>query len=177
MCFETISPCNCVCIVSVNRAWCYVRKTYRAIKYVCMDVHASLAGQPEFESKDCHPRMKIRMISIIVSDNCLCRNGSHKLYRVRLPTMWECTVHFVFCDYVTLTWVSVPPGRNELSIGSWYFCCEGPSAFYRESQLNEGIAANGFDPKAGTSSRNGTQFCSVSAGRVVLFEIQQALGR
>jgi len=29
-----------------------------------------LAGQPELESKDCHPRMKSRRISFMQCDNC-----------------------------------------------------------------------------------------------------------
>jgi len=36
-----------------------------------------LAGQPEFESKDCHHQMKIRMISIIP-----CNNYFHKNERI-----------------------------------------------------------------------------------------------
>ena len=33
-----------------------------------------LKGQAEFESKDCHPQMKSRMISIILLDNEFYRN-------------------------------------------------------------------------------------------------------
>jgi hypothetical protein len=40
------------------------------------------------------------------------------------------------------------------------------------SQLNEGMAGNGLDPKAGTFPRNGTQICAVLACRAVLFEIR-----
>ena len=130
-----------------------------------MAVHASGTGQPEFESKDCHLQMKIREITVILSDNCLFRNGSRKLYGDRLHRIWECTVHFVFCNYVTLTWVSVPPERHELSISAWNVWCEGPSPFYRESQLNEGMAGNGLDPKAWASPRTVRSFARCRRAR------------
>jgi hypothetical protein len=53
--------------------------------------HDLVAGQPQFESKDCHPQMKIRVISIILFENCFCRNGTLKFYVDRLNRSWECT--------------------------------------------------------------------------------------
>jgi hypothetical protein len=47
--------------------------------------------------------------------------------------------------------------------------CEGPSAFYRESQLIEGITGNGLDQKSGASPRNGAEFCAVLAAVQLLF--------
>jgi len=45
----------------------------------------------------------------------------------------------------------------------------GPSAFYRESQLIEGITGNGLDPKSGASTRNRAEFCAVLAAVKCLF--------
>jgi len=53
--------------------------------------YQNCSKQPEFESKDCHPQMKIRMISIILCDNYFCRNGSLKFYADRLNGSRECT--------------------------------------------------------------------------------------
>lgn len=39
----------------------------------------------------------------------------------------------------------------------------GPSAFYRESQLMEGITGNGLDQKSGASPRDSAEFCAVLA--------------
>ena len=50
-----------------------------------------VVGQTEFESKDYHPQMKIRMISTILCDNYFCRYGSLKFYADRLNGSLECT--------------------------------------------------------------------------------------
>ena len=71
-----------------------------------------VAGQPEFESKDCLPRMKIRMISIIFI--------RMELLNFTLTGLTEAqNVNFVFCTYMILTKVSVPSEMLELSISAF----------------------------------------------------------
>jgi len=100
----------------------------------------TVAGQPEFESQDFNPRMKIRMISIrmisiILCDDYFHRNGYLKFYANRLNKSWGCTLCIV-------------SERHELTITVLNFWCEGASAFCRHSQLKEGITDNGLDPKS-----------------------------
>ena len=59
------------------------------------------AGQPELESQDCHPRMTIKIVSIIPCDNHFRRNVTLKFYADRLNRNWECTfgtVQLYDCD-------------------------------------------------------------------------------
>ena len=53
---------------------------------------------------------------------------------------------------MTLTNVSVPPERHELSISNLNCQFDGQSAFCRESQLKERIRTKGFDRKSGTDT-------------------------
>jgi hypothetical protein len=63
----------------------------------------------EFESKDCLPRMKIRMVSIIFVGIGLLNLTSTGLTEAE-------NVNFVFSTYVILTEVSVPSEMLEPSI-------------------------------------------------------------
>ena len=69
----------------------------------------SVVGQPEFESKDYLPRIKIRMISIIFV-------GVELLTFTPTDLREAENVNFVFCNYIILTKVSVPSEMHELSI-------------------------------------------------------------
>ena len=47
-------------------------------------LYAGVAGQPEFLSKDCNPRVKSGMISNILCDSHFRRNGTFEFYPDRL---------------------------------------------------------------------------------------------
>ena len=55
---------------------------------------SSAAGRPELKFKDCHPWMKIRMISTILCDSYFHWNGTCTFYAEQLNRGWECTL----CD-------------------------------------------------------------------------------
>ena len=52
-----------------------------------------VAGQPELESKDCHPRMKIRMISIILCNNYF-RKNEQILQKLRMYILYSIIMRF-----------------------------------------------------------------------------------
>jgi hypothetical protein len=63
----------------------------------------TVAEQPEFESKDFNPRLKIRMISIILCDDYFRRNGNLKFCADRFNKSWECTLGIVQLCYLDLS--------------------------------------------------------------------------
>jgi hypothetical protein len=59
-----------------------------------------VAGQPQFESMDCLPQMKIRMISVILCGNYFVFLGiEHLNFMLTSGTESE-NVHFVFYNFV-----------------------------------------------------------------------------
>jgi hypothetical protein len=72
----------------------------------------TVAGQPEFESKDFNPQMKIRVISIILCYDYFHRNGYLKFYADRLNKSWGCTLSIVQLCYLDLSLHSVIKART-----------------------------------------------------------------
>jgi hypothetical protein len=67
----------------------------------------TVAGQPEFESKGFNPRMKIRLICIILCDDYFHRNEYLKFYADRLNKSWGCTLGIVQLCYLDLSLHSI----------------------------------------------------------------------
>jgi hypothetical protein len=83
----------------------YFIYTYTLIQLVVsttLTQMSTMAGQPEFESKDFNPQIKIRMISIILCDDYFRRNGTLKFYADRLNKTWGCIFGFVQLGYLAL---------------------------------------------------------------------------
>jgi hypothetical protein len=78
----------------------------------------TVAGQPEFETKDFKPRMKSRMISIILCDDYFHRNGYLKFDADRLNKSWGCTLGIVQLCYLDLSLHSTRKARTSYYRGA-----------------------------------------------------------
>jgi len=100
-------------------------------------IHNLVAGQPEFESRDCHPQMKSRMTSIIQRDNYFCRKKAimdsflGKEFLNFMATSWTKAenVHLVSYNYVIRTQVSASSGSLELAVSVISFLVQGSLSF------------------------------------------------
>jgi len=72
----------------------------------------TVVGQPELESKDFNPCMKIRMISIILCDDYFQRSGYLKFYADRLNKSWGSTLGIVQLCYLDLSLHSIRKART-----------------------------------------------------------------
>ena len=92
-----------------------------------MNFYSNVARQLIFESKDCHSRMKISVISIILRDNYFLRNGNLEFYADRLKITFGI---LQLCD----SGLSLNSTRKPLKL-----LVRGSLSFLQESQLKEGI--------------------------------------
>jgi hypothetical protein len=92
----------------------YFNCTYTSIQLVVTTLTQmpTVAEQPEFESKDFNPQIKIRVISIILCDDYFCRNGALKFYADRLNKTWGCTLGIVQLGYLALSLHSTKKART-----------------------------------------------------------------
>jgi hypothetical protein len=104
-----MTPCSVSCAsvnISLLRSFPRLQRDQIPMKH-----NDLVAGQPEFESKDCHPQMKIRMITIILCDNYFV-GMEHLNFTCTGCTEAE-NEHFVLYNYVT------PSENHEISVGTF----------------------------------------------------------